>query len=74
MEKPSTLKKSFKQENASESPKQPNFNELNSTNSIVNEAEGFQPSDSTIDLLLNYSKALSTQETKSFGTVFNVLN
>ena len=65
MEKPSTLKNSFKQEKVSESPFQPN---------LVVENQTFEPSDDTINLLLNFSKALSTETTKSLGTVYNVLN
>lgn len=65
MEKPSTLKNSFKQGKVSESPKQLN---------LVTENQSFEPSDDTINLLLSFSKALSTETTKSLGTVYNVLN
>jgi hypothetical protein len=34
----------------------------------------FQPSDESIQFLLNYSKALSATKTESIGDVFTVLN
>lgn len=74
MERLFTLRNSLKKEIVSEGLKQPKIVDLNSKESSFSEEQVFQPSDDTIDLLLNYSKALSAQETKIFGTVFNVLN
>lgn len=68
MERHTTLKKSLKQVGDSE---RPNTGEaINETNSEQN----FEPSQSTIDVILNYSKSISVQKTNRIGGVFTSLN
>ena len=65
MVKPTTLKNILIQENT---PKET----VNKETYETNVSEG--PSKETVDLLLNYSKALKATKTESLGDVFNVLN
>ena len=61
MEKLFTLKNSLKHVNSQE--------EL----ALLGEVE-MQPSDESIQFLLNYSKALSAAKTEALGDVFTILN
>lgn len=66
MDKHTTLKNVFKTD-VSDSEN------LNATQE-VNAGTDFEPSQSSIDLILNYSKSLSVQKNTPIGDVFTTLN
>jgi len=49
-------------------------NEINQEGVAQLGEDQFQPSDGSIQFLLNYSKALATTKTDSLGDVFTILN